>query len=400
MLRISTAHAVEAGVDTLQSRQRELFEAQERLTSGKRVSRASDDPSAMARAERAMAAAARADANQRGVESSRTAMTQAEAALGDAGELMQQARELMLSAGNGSWGAPERSVAADRLRALRDQLLSVANRSDGGGGNHLFGGQDSSEAPFIDTPTGVQWRASAGTQRTASDEALPLTVDGQATWLAARTGNGVFETVANVSNGRAWIDKGRVTDPAALTGDVYDLTFTVSAGVTSFSVTRAGAATALTNVPYSAGQAIEIDGLAFTINGQPADGDAFAAQPSQANASAFKALDRAIAVLDNPLANAAQVTQAVTFGLRDVDAAMTTLDARRADVGAWLNRIDGVETRVANHKLQAQIERSTAEDLDMVQAVSDLTTKQASYDAALRTYSMVQRLSLFQYLGP
>jgi len=34
----------------------------------------------------------------------------------------------------------------------------------------------------------------------------------------------------------------------------------------------------------------------------------------------------------------------------------------------------------------------------MVQAISDFQLQQTSYDAALRAYSMVQRLSLFQYL--
>ena len=56
MIRISTTHqAFDSGVDRLQERQRELTEAQQQLTSGKRVSRASDDPTAAARAERALA---------------------------------------------------------------------------------------------------------------------------------------------------------------------------------------------------------------------------------------------------------------------------------------------------------------------------------------------------------
>jgi flagellar hook-associated protein 3 FlgL len=35
----------------------------------------------------------------------------------------------------------------------------------------------------------------------------------------------------------------------------------------------------------------------------------------------------------------------------------------------------------------------------MVQAISDFQNKQSGYDAALKSYSMVQRLSLFQYLN-
>ena len=35
----------------------------------------------------------------------------------------------------------------------------------------------------------------------------------------------------------------------------------------------------------------------------------------------------------------------------------------------------------------------------MVHAISDFQAKQSGYDAALKSYAMVQRLSLFQYLN-
>ena len=54
-------------------------------------------------------------------------------------------------------------------------------------------------------------------------------------------------------------------------------------------------------------------------------------------------------------------------------------------------------TGSTTQKLASQTERSNAEDLDMVQAISDFQNKQSGYDAALKSYAMVQRLSLFQY---
>ena len=50
------------------------------------------------------------------------------------------------------------------------------------------------------------------------------------------------------------------------------------------------------------------------------------------------------------------------------------------------------------HRPGAQRDRSTAEDLDMVEAISDFQGKQTGYDAALKTYSMVQRMTLFDYM--
>ena len=44
-------------------------------------------------------------------------------------------------------------------------------------------------------------------------------------------------------------------------------------------------------------------------------------------------------------------------------------------------------------------ERSAAEDLDMTEAISRFQIQQTGYDAALRSYAAVQRLTLFQYLN-
>ncbi len=52
-MRISTANAFDNGIDTLSRRQAEMTALQDQITSGKRISRASDDPAAAARAERA-----------------------------------------------------------------------------------------------------------------------------------------------------------------------------------------------------------------------------------------------------------------------------------------------------------------------------------------------------------
>ena len=398
MTRISTANQFETGVHTLQQRQSELNRAQQQLTSGKRINKLSDDPSAAAAAERARAAESRAEADQRAIDASRAAVSQVEAAYGDATELLQQARELLVAAGNTSYGPNERRAIAQQISGIRAQLLQVANRGDGAGG-FLLSGQGTGGAPFVDAPGGVTYVAAAGTAQTASTEALPLTADGGAAYLAARSGNGVFETGVGSATGTAWIDAGRVTNPGQLTGDPYSVQFSVSGSTTTYSVLRNGAATALTNVPYVGGQAIEIDGMAFTVKGTPANGDNFTVVPSTADLSIFDTLDTAATVLNNTNANLGQLNQAVANGLRDIDAGAAKLDSARAEAGAWLQRLDNVETRVGGQKLLAQDQRSNAEDLDMVHAISDFQLKQTGYDAALRAYSQMQRLSLFNFLG-
>lgn len=307
-MRISTAHAYETSLAQLQRRQSQLSETQQQLTSGKRVQRASDDPAAAASAERALAARSRADAHLRALDASRNAMQLTESALGDAGEMLQQARELMIGAGNGSYSDSERQTLAERLQGLRNDLLAVANRSDGSG-RYLFGGQGSDRMPLRDAPGGVVYDGSAGQLNAAAGEATPLAVDGRAAWLQA-------------------------PDPA---------------------------------------------------------------NPG-ATLSVFDALDSAVAELRTIGRTSAQIGQTVATGIGHIDAAMGNLSSWRARAGEALNRADGIENRLGQAKLDAERVRSGAEDLDMVAAISDFQNKQSGYDAALKTYSMVQRMSLFDYL--
>lgn len=397
-LRTSTSAQYEAGITTLQIRQRELVQAQERLSSGKRIMQASDDPTGAARAERALAAEKRSEANQRAVHAARNAMTGAEAALGDAGDLLQSARELVVAAGNATLTDAARASLAQELRGLRQQLLGVANRSDGAGG-YLFAGQGASAPPFVDAPGGVRFNGVSGQTMVSSGEPLPMTVDGGATWLQAPTGNGVFETRAVQQNGSAWIDSGRVTDPSALTNSNWEVRFGTGPSGPVYTVYQDGNATAAADVPYQSGKAIEFGGMAVTLTGTPANGDSFDVLPSQPTLNVFTVLDSAIATLATKSQSGGVLTQAVSQGLRDLDASAGRIQASRSGAGEALRRIDRVGDREDALKLAAQTDRSQAEDLDMVQALSEFQSKQTGYEAALKTYASVQRLSLFQYIG-
>lgn len=391
--RVANASRYDSAITMLQNRQSELSRAQMQMTSGKRVNVPSDDPTAAARAERAFLSQQRITAEQRSVDVSRNAMAQVESALGQGADLLQLARESLVSAGNGTFGAGEREALAVQLTQLRGQLLAVANQGDGAGG-YLFGGQGTTTLPFLDGIGGVSFGGTGGQGQLSVSEQMPTAVDGQALWLSVRSGNGVFVTDAATTNtGSGYIAPGGVSDPSALTGGTYDITFSVVAGVTSYTVNPTGQ-----TGPYVDGGTITVDGMDLKVGGAPADGDVFNITPSTPDMDPFQALDRAIAVLRDPNANRGAVAQAVSNGVRDMDASMSQFQAARSVAGATLNRLDNIDNRNQDRDLWAKSVQSDAEDLDMVQAVSDFQNKQTSYQAALQSYSMVQRMSLFDYL--
>ncbi|RQO56391.1 flagellar hook-associated protein 3 [Paucibacter sp. KBW04] len=403
-MRLSTANTFNASIANLQQRQQKLQEAQQQLTSGKKIASASDDPTGAARAERALVSIGRVDANQRALEASRNSMTLSESALGDANELLQQMREAMISAGNASYSDAERAGIANKIAGLRDQLLSIANRPDGSGG-YLFSGQGSANPPFLDQNGGVAFTGVPGSIQTGNMDNFPISLDGEQAWMQAATGNGSFETLAlpnslSSAAAKGWIDTGRVSDPSALTGHNYNITVNGSPPLQTYNVTDNDlGGTVVKSDSFKPGQAITFDGMSMTISGAPVDGDQFQIKPSTNTLKVFDVVDRTVAELRTPLRGQAQISQSNSGRIRDLDAVMGNLQNVRSQVGERMNNLDGTESRMAALKQYSKSEQSAAEDLDMTQGISDFQNQQTGYDTALKTYAMVQRMTLFQYIN-
>ena len=81
-MRIATATGYDTTMDNLNNRQAGLADLQEKLSAGKRVLRASDDPTAMAQAERAMNRMKRLETEQRVLSGQKNSIALAESTLG------------------------------------------------------------------------------------------------------------------------------------------------------------------------------------------------------------------------------------------------------------------------------------------------------------------------------
>lgn len=408
-MRIATAYSYESSVRELQRRQQDMERAQMQMTTGKRIERPGDDPTAAAQAERALIEETRGRSLLRTLDASRNVMTLTESALGDAVELGQRAREALVAAGNGGYSASERQTLADTLKELRGQLLAVANQQDGAG-NLLFGRQGNTAAPFVDDGSSVSTAATGGGVAGSNSESLPLSIDGPQVWLQVASGNGVYETSAGGGNsGSGWISAGTVTDPAAWSGHDYSIAFDTDAasGALTYTVTDNTTGQVLadgsgnTAIAYQPGKSITVvPGISFAVSGTPAAGnDSFQIADAANDLDVFEALDRAVAALSDANANDGQVMQAVNKGISDLDQVLGSFQSARAQVGETLNRLDGVESRTGGRILAAQTTRSDVEDVDMVEAISEFKNRQTSYQAALQSYSMVQKLSLFNYIS-
>jgi flagellar hook-associated protein 3 FlgL len=395
-MRIATAFGYDATLDNLNNRQAGLADLQEKLSAGKRVLRASDDPTAMAQAERAMNRIKRIETDQRLLSAQKNSIALAESTLGDSIDNLQSIRELVIQAGNGSYNNINRTSIAEQMRALRDRLFDQANAKDSNG-IPLFGGLGGPDESFTDAAGGVTFNGTPG-QRSSTLTSIPAALDGQSVWNDVPSGNGVFDVALGSGNtGSIYTTPGNVTIPSALTGNAYTLTFAVTGGVTTYTVVNnaTGNPTAAGN--YQDGQAIQFDGISLIAHGAASNGDILNITPST-KISLFTALDAAITSFNNA-SNSNVVTHAIGKALAEIDSGLSRLQSGRGQAGDFLNRADLIDSNQIARSNLIQNDRSRAEDIDMVKGISDFQNQQTAYDAALKTYAQVQRLSLFNYMS-
>ena len=413
LYRVSTANQYDTALRNIGQRHTSLSNLQENLTSGKRVVRPSDDPVSAAQAERAINRLARIQTEQRALETQRNAIAQAESALGDAIGLMQNFRELTVSAGGGTLTPNDRATIANQLQGLREQIVEVANRKDTNG-LPLLGALGSALAPFLGPLSTTPDYSFAGLpgQTSSTGVTIPGMLDGDSAFMFNPQRDGVYNAaVSSIPNTRQ-LTTSAVTpvDKSLVTGDNYTITFSaVGPGATpgtstatyTLTNTTTGAISAPVTVPdYPSDKPLtiamtDVPGLSFTITGNPANGDTITLQPSP---SIFSTLDSAIRdIRDAPNSNAA--IQAVGQALANMDIGMERLHNMRGYAGELLNRADRITGDQEKRSVQLEGDRSRAEDLDMIKGISDFQNQQVGYEAALKSYAQVQKLSLFNYIG-
>ncbi len=411
--RLGTANMYDNALRNLGARQTNLSNLQENLTSGKRVVRASDDPVSAAQAERALNRLARIQTEQRALETQRNAIAQGESSLGDAVDLIQQFRELVVSAGDAAMTPNDRATVANQLQGLREQLLEVANRKDTNG-IPLLSALGSALAPFLGPQNGSPDYSFEGLpgQTASTGVTVPGALDGDSAFMFDPNRDGVYTAgVSAIPVGRQLTTTAITPANLALvTGDNYSIAFSaVGPGATpgtstatyTITNTTTGAVSAPVVVPdYPSDKPVTISvagipGLTFDIKGNPANGDTVTLQPS---ASMFSTLDSAINGIRSASNNNAAI-QAVGQALGNIDIGLERVHNMRSYAGELLNRADRITGDQEKRSIQLEGDRSRAEDLDMIKGISDFQNQQVGYEAALKSYAQVQKLSLFNFIS-
>jgi len=397
--RISTLMQFMMGERAISARQRELLDAQSRVSSGRRIGVPSDDPIGAATSAALHAGLSQLDQFGSNQSHAQYLLSQGESAVTQVSDVLQQAKEKLLGAANGTVDDSQRQMYARDLEGLLAQMVGIANTVDGVGG-FLFAGAREGAAPFGQSGTTVSFSGDDNAQRieVSNNRYLRVKLTGDDVFLKLRPGNGTFTTAAAASNtGAGIIDTGAVIDPSQITGSDYTIDF----NGTQFVVTRASDNAQFTFAPAATGAtALQFDGLRVSISGTPANGDRFTVQPAGYQ-SIFDTLAQTIAALRTPAPNAAaraRISSLLGGAGASLDQAAVHLQLKRTEIGAALAEVDGYQKMREDRSLQYQGRLSEIEDVDYAAAITELTRRQSTFEAAIKSYSSVSKLSLFDYL--
>jgi len=325
-MRISSNMLFDSNVAAMNQQQARLLQTQQQVSTGRKILTASDDPVAAARAlEVAQSDAMNTQyAANRGA--ARHTLSLAESTLQSVTLLLQDVKTATVNAGNATLNSSDRRTMATELSGRLQELMGLANSTDGVG-NYLFAGFQSKTTPFVNTSAGAAYFGDDGQRnvQVSATRQMPSSSNGADIFMRIKDGNGTFATQAAAGNtGTGIISQGSITNQAALTGhsytvayagpsasaavgnagdgvistptvvnkaaltgNDYSIAFTVAAGpATTYAVTNTttgalvknATGADMTGLNYVSGQNISFGGLQFNIKDTPlppANGDTF-----------------------------------------------------------------------------------------------------------------------------
>lgn len=456
-MRVASSTIYQQSVFNLGNRQSELTKLQNQLSTGRRILTPSDDPVSAARSLNLQQSTSLNEQYIENVQYGSSALALAEGNLQQVTQVIQDIQELAVRAGTPAVTSSEKKMIEADIRGKYQELLALANTTDGNG-LYLFSGYKGDTKPFNELSYGdVRYDGDQGQRavQISPSRQIPVSDSGSDIFVKIKDGNGTFTTTVDGNGstknlGTGVISPGVVTDPvkweSAANNSRYRIEFrsypdpadpskdlisydvidndTTSASynfslLDGYDYTTSGARAANTSYPrsYVAGGDIVLAqqsgetppaayanwdfGAKLSIDGVPEDGDSFKIAPSNYEDIFSSVGDFSAALIDyaNNDVSGAEFQNRLNTLLSNMDNALSRVLTVQANIGARMKESESVEGTNADLNLQFNATISQLTDLDYVSAISDFSLTQTYLEAARKSFSSVQGLSLFQYIS-
>jgi len=379
-----------------------LFEIQdqynsllEKMSSQKRINRASDDPVGTTRVIGIKQQQAAITQYRSNVNNADTWVSMAESKLTAANSLIVKAKELATAQATATATASTRKITASDVKGLMDEMLAIANSQVGD--RYLFAGTGTEE-PFSTT----QQAASLGTAQKATDNAFDGTVvsggsyagDRNRTYVLKATSGGSLDQVKYVvssDGGKTWGNEQTGLDNPVVLGDGITMTFT--AGTVQMDVDDLFHVKAVAAGYYKGNgdsQSVRIgrgETLDYSISGETAF-----TNRGQGGADIFRTLhDLQTALENNDVA-------AISAQLDSLTAAQNSILLNTSQCGTMANRIEIAKSNMDELDQRLTTSLSNTQDADVASLATQYSMKEVALKASYAMAAKIGENTILDYL--
>jgi flagellin-like hook-associated protein FlgL len=153
MTRVSFQQIYSGGASTTLLHTQKIFDLQRQLATGKKISKASENPEIATRSKNLQSATRRDEQVMRNIENNLRLVGEAENFMESTIEQLHRIRTLAVQGGNDTLATADRALIATEINQQLEGLLRTANARSGGWS--LFAGAEVAAAAFVETRNGI-----------------------------------------------------------------------------------------------------------------------------------------------------------------------------------------------------------------------------------------------------
>jgi flagellin len=374
MATINTNIGAARAANALATNERDMNGAMERLSTGKRINTAQDDAAGLAIASKMTSQINSLDQAVRNAGDAISMVQSADGAMIEVTNMTQRMRELAIQAISDTNTSTDRAALNLEYQALAAEISRIGGNTQWNGGNIIDGlngtagtstfhiGANANQVITATFPT-IGSTEGDFTVGTATSGTAPVpagssakqitTLDLSSTFGVLRNG----DTVAYTIDGKA--ASAVITSAQTVAGD--DSTWTMSAVTATNTTGKTAGVVALT---FGAANKLvltgELNNQSFTV----------------ANVQVTRGIGADVAKTDISTFTTA------TAALNVLDAAVASVNMKRADLGATANRLEYASDNMSNVAMNARQSRSRIEDADYAAETTELARTQIIQQAA------------------
>ena len=427
-MRVSNKLFNEQQVRAFQSMRSDMQGIQEKIASGNKINRASDDPMGAVNLSAAREQRTLIEQFSKNSDLANMRLDLSDKTLDEMTTVLTRMTELTATAGNGVYDGFGHQAILNELKQLSEVALGLANTTDSMG-RPLFAGRSSVDVPFTRNVDGtVAYNGDRGQHSVQISESLTtLTgIDGGSAFMRVETPNGrrsVFEVIQSAMNS---IETGAQIKGQATGGNKTRLDFTLPSKTETWSFTLSGNGgasqitaevardnlgalvteinrfTSQTSVSAAIDAATgdmiltditegEIKIEDISISGQDSASEKLTSYVE------FTKLDGSLAAI-GPTVKLTDRDQLIAYNISSMSAAMDSISNKRSLIASQMSKNGMQKDVLEGRKLVVDRDVSKLNDTDLAEMITKLQGQMTNLEAAQAAFSKIGQQSLFDYL--